>query len=444
MDLFCISVSSLLVVLSIKRGLLLPFPTALIALLLLSQIMFRLVHEGVVINPVYQIADYGGLTEQYNYTQFLYSAIAVGSYLSMTIYVGRIELRQYAVELRNLARSSDTSEKAMLAIFWLVLIHLALFLYVADWQKLWLHHNYLEPLVDRDVANFLGLELTSLIVKVNPFVFLASIFGFFLSLYRGTTAMRGAFFALSFFYFAQELASNSRFATAYPVFLALFCAIGDYRFKKIVIPFLVVIGGLSLTFALRGRSSGAHGFAAIFDTVGLVFAESPLSSIRTLLLNVTEGIYETSESLQVQASFPGSYMIRSFSPLPSFVDGFRDIAWLYQVRLNEFMPMSGLGEVHHFGRLYGLFLLSLYILIIRMHVAPAIRSGSVFILCNILIALSIYHLLAYPIRNAVHFAWLAFFIILGLRAAGTRSYHDIRFSRDPGLTSNSKRTCLGG
>jgi hypothetical protein len=50
------------------------------------------------------------------------------------------------------------------------------------------------------------------------------------------------------------------------------------------------------------------------------------------------------------------------------------------------------------------------VLIIRIHARLAQRAPVVFLLCNFLIMFSIYMMLAYPVRNALRYGWVALLV----------------------------------
>ena len=407
MDIAAIAISAVLLVYCIANRLYLAFPTGLVTILLMSQMAFYFVHNGAIYNPLYEICNYGGLKYKYLSTQALYASISALSVLTMRLGTAPLDVPDIFKRLRTGPITSRQSALAIGFFIFFLALHAVLFLVVTDWDKLWLHHTYLESLADRGVVYLLGFEFVSGIIRSTVFMYVLSIFGLFLALTGNSQLSKCVLLSFAIFYFVLFLSFDSRFAAAFPAFLCFAYAVGNYRAKGLVIPALVLLCAAVLMYSLNGRGMGDQGVSAIAHTFGSTFAGPPLETLGSLILNITEGIYETSESLQMNASFPEIYKILSFSPLPSAVDGFRNINELFQIRLHEFMPMSGAGEAFHFGAIYIVALVAMIIAVVRIHLMLARRNPAMFLMCNILVTFSIYHMLAYPLRNALHFAWLA-------------------------------------
>src|SRR5262249_12338787 len=120
------------------------------------------------------------------------------------------------------------------------------------------------------------------------------------------------------------------------------------------------------------------------------------------------------------------YKILAFSPLPSFVDGYSSIRSDSEQRLHDYVPMSGIGELYHFGWLYICVLLVGLTMFIRAHTALAAKAPVIFIVCNFLIMFSLYVLFSYPVRNALRFFWIAVILFVAADFAKRRWSKDKR------------------
>ncbi|MDR3631677.1 MAG: hypothetical protein P4L42_15255 [Desulfocapsaceae bacterium] len=407
MDYLYISLTFFLLVVSFWKMSLLPFPTGIIIILFVSQVVFLLTHDGVMTCSLYDIVHLGGLTRQYDYTQFLYSSLATFCYLTSIRFSKKIESGRVGNAIGNYIKNFAPNRRTTLLLLIFLLIQFGLFLLVTDWRKLWFHPNYLSPISDDEVVAVLGNIIPSIIIKTAIFFLFISTFGFLFSK-NSNFLVRTIFFSIALFYYFLFLGIHSRGTVVVPVIIGLFAFLNTNRCKFFMIPLIILVCIIDISSALMGRSLNVQGFSSIPLTMVRVFNGDLKNSLNTILLNVNEGIFETAEGLQLTNNFDELYKLLCFSPLPSAIDNYDSIKQTNQVRLHLYVPLPGLAEIHLFGWPYFCAMIFIYFVIIRAHLGIQTKNVMSYILCNFLIMFSIYHLLAYPLRNALHFAWLVF------------------------------------
>jgi hypothetical protein len=202
-------------------------------------------------------------------------------------------------------------------------------------------------------------------------------------------------------------------AAFFPLLLAVNIGLLGMKSRRVVIPILILVAAVAFMGALVGRGTDRHGLSALPETIIAPFARpDPFNDISQALMDSCQGIIVTAESLQLTADFDPLYKILAFSPLPSYIDAYGSIREESEHRLHDYVPMSGVGEVYHFGWPYMTLLFIGYIVLIRAHTKIAGKNPAIFILCNLLITVSLYILLAYPLRNALRFYWIALVLVI--------------------------------
>lgn len=157
----------------------------------------------------------------------------------------------------------------------------------------------------------------------------------------------------SSWYLLFEIAGHSRYGA---VFLAAFSVcmfvLGTTRSNRFFAIIAAVASILAYAAALQGRNSGEHGFSVL----GAFFEQATFTDpafLLRMLTNIFEGVFSVAESFfYTNIELPEGYKILSFSPFPSFVDGFATNWQNQAVRLNTYVPMGALGELLLFGRGY--------------------------------------------------------------------------------------------
>lgn len=420
LELLLTFLSFCLLLVSFKKAGALPFPTGFIFILFISQIVFALVHENILVFNMEAVMDYGGLKENYTFIQTLYTAIAA---FSLLVLIGKFEtIKSVKVDIpaiRTLSQRKGMKIGIIISLLF-IFIHFILFLIVADWETLWSYKVYLSSIVDQRMFQFFGSTLSETIIRSALAVAILSSVCFCLSSNMGSPILKVVSAFYSLFYYLFFFSEHSRAAVLVPAFIGMNYFVMRPNVRKYLVPVFTIIFFFTLASAGEGRGHSEHGFASIPSNFSRYFSENIGDESLSVVVNLCEGIFSTAESLQIKAPFNSQYKILTFSPLPSFIDGFSDIRKSSEHRLHAYVPMSGIGEAINFGWPAFVLLILIYFLLIRSHSAIAKTYPTLFLLCNFLILFSLYHLLAYPLRNGLRFAWIAWFIILIGRLRGRR------------------------
>ena len=408
---------------SIRKAGLLPFPTGLILLFGVSQVMFLLVHEGAVNYGMHTLFNFGGLEEYYSVVQALYTSLSV---LALVALVGKLKTLgslNLAERLAQLLKAKDSSRfQANLVMISLCGLHLSLLLLIADWSKLWLHQEYLQSYVDEYWLALLGDDFIETVTRTTPLFAILSTFCVCSLIRTRYGSLRLIAGTLSLVYFLLLFSWHSRSAVFVPVLLAINVIVLRLKGRKIILPGLALVAAISLMGALAQRDTDRHGLSTIPETILSPFSSSdPLGKISDALMDFCQGTVITAESFAFPAAeFPTRYKILTFSPLPSLIDGYSSIRAVSEQDLHAVVPMSGVGELYHFGLAYICFLLLIFTAFIRAHTAIAQKSPVIFIVCNFLIMFSVYMIFSYPVRNALRYFWIGVFLFIAIQFARRR------------------------
>jgi hypothetical protein len=199
-----------------------------------------------------------------------------------------------------------------------------------------------------------------------------------------------------------QLASHSRGA-AVTLFITVVTSITIAKQRNL---FASLLGGAlvlgALVFALVGRILPMHGLAAIGPTVSELYHTIDTSHLYALLVNITQGIFATAESLRLNANHEFVYKVLSVSPLPSAIDGFDQALQCCEIRVNEFVPMSAIGEAISFGAAFYIPIAFFLFLQLRIFAsAVCSRPGIVSIFLNVAAFTVFVMANAYPLRNVL-------------------------------------------
>lgn len=202
-----------------------------------------------------------------------------------------------------------------------------------------------------------------------------------------------------------EVAGHSRYAA---VFLAAFSVslfvLGTKRSHRFVALVGLVLAVLAYSAALQGRNHGEHGFS----TLGSFFQQAMFSDpafILRMLTNLFEGVFSVAESFYyLNIELPEPYKLLSFSPLPSFLDGFAANWQNSAVRLDTYVPMGALGELLLFGTGYLVFYFATVALALFLTVF-ALRRG-MFLTGNLMalvFTIATFMQFSYSVRTSYRF-----------------------------------------
>jgi hypothetical protein len=375
--------------------------------MLLSEVVFLLFHHGVLDIDVPAAMDLGGSTD--NYYPVL-TAYMVMSTLSLISFVGYFEctrdtetwggLRKSIARSRNIDMFINVS--AIVTFFYLLV-----FVLFTDLSLVWYSEEYLTPTLSEDAISEFGSDFVSIVMSLSVLITIVVVIAAYVSYRRGRWYCTSYFASISILLFVLNFSKHSRAALLVPAVAALMHAVLDLKHKKTAIGALTALSLFTIIAALENRGLTEQGISSIPGTIAKVFTNDPEApGIVDVILNVLQGIFVTAESLQIDTPFDERYKILSFSPLPSFLDGFSSINYGSQHRIHEYVPMAGIIEVYQFGVGYAALLAGLYVALIRVHLRLMTKSVLAFVVCNSMIYFSLYHLLSYPLRNGLHLFWI--------------------------------------
>ena len=195
-------------------------------------------------------------------------------------------------------------------------------------------------------------------------------------------------------------------AVAVPLFL-----FGELRHKVLSIAF-VCLSFTLIIVALVGRGMDAFGISNIPMYFAELFSYDASTLITAATLNISQGIFVTTDSIYIGGDFNVMYKVLSFSPFPSFIDGFEEARSLYQIRLHRFVPMSAIGEVYNFGLpwIVGFSLFMMALFRANVKIDPS-RYPFIFITSSIIIFLFFMMANGYPMRNVFRQFLIAYALV---------------------------------
>lgn len=252
-----------------------------------------------------------------------------------------------------------------------------------------------------------GLGLTSPSLRIyhffmksgGPILFCAGIFVF-----AGGRRLLGlSLVLLSLYGFVFNAVTSSRYVIAYPaIVVALSLYRRQYGWAAMGTFLLLFLFNMSIV----GRSQALHGFESMtFDFFGVVIFSMPQAALG-IFLNVFDAFITFGAAVAIAPSYANDYMWLSFSPLPSFMDGFDSIADAAP-RISVSVPFSSYAEAYLFGPwalsaqilVFTLFALSLQAWSRQTGVLSSAASMGWMLIVNQLLC-------QYPIRNSFRFLLL--------------------------------------
>lgn len=394
--------------LSVRLAGLIPFPTGIILIIGLSQAALLLIHYGADTYSMASVFSYGGLKQNYTFTEMLYSCAAVLSLCMVTGKFGEIKaIRLDPKALQGILNSARLKRTVTIAVT-LLAAHLTLFAILTDWNKLWFYQVYLQSVASSDMVQLLGFEFASTVMRTTPFWALLSVLCVCLLMKSRSLPLKFITRVMALCYFLILLSFHSRTAAFVPGLMGVYYVVLRPRGRAVIMTLMWVMTFLAITSALSGRGTNEHGLSTVAFSLVRPFVQKGSMDIDQIILNFFEGIFVTAESFQVKGEFAQMYKILAYSPLPSLIDGYSSIQAKSEHRLHDYVPMSGIGEAVKFGWSYVFLLVLVVALVVRTHLLLIKNSPIIFIMCNFLIMFSCYLLFSYPLRNALRFSWLAF------------------------------------
>lgn len=141
--------------------------------------------------------------------------------------------------------------------------------------------------------------------------------------------------------------------------------------------------------AMAGRGEALQGLGAVGRAAGGVDWELAARLVPTFLTTTFDGGLSFANALRLGPVYDPEYQILSFSPFPSFLDGFSETQQKLAPRINAFVPVSAYGELAHFhwgwAALFGLIaagaVRQMTLGVFRHHDAATAALYPVFLLC---------------------------------------------------------------
>lgn len=131
--------------------------------------------------------------------------------------------------------------------------------------------------------------------------------------------------------------------------------------RKYIFIFLSILASLfCFILVLKGRGGFEQGFDG-FVLQMEEFSFADISYLSKLVVNVFGGYISYAESLEKGWVYDTGYIIRSFSPFPSFIDGWGQYAGDVG-RVNKHSPFNFFSEVYFFGKGFGIGLAVMFFL----------------------------------------------------------------------------------
>lgn len=229
------------------------------------------------------------------------------------------------------------------------------------------------------------------------------------------------------FLLSYQLASNSRSAAVYALaFVAAWLAV---RPRDRIVPVTGTVAAVVFwVSALEGRARES-GLSQIPSN--LAFAIKNIFSEKTpfYISNALEGPFVMFRGALENVKYAETYKTLSFSPLPSFIDGFSSISRANAHRVSANVPMSGFIEAMKFGAIYEIALFaSIFLSMTLTNKLSTSRGGahsSIAAGLHFLLAFSIVSLGAYSTRTTFRYivaiAIISFAILMYDRTSKNRS-----------------------
>ena len=226
--------------------------------------------------------------------------------------------------------------------------HLALI----DREALWLSADYL-ALADTS-RNGMGGGLGAFLNNaLRPLAMPA----FLLAALRPRGARRVLLAAVCLYALAFSLAVFSRFLMVYLFVYLLGRILAEPGPRRSVPGALARLAGrgvlgasilLAFLIAMAGRGEALQGLGVVGQAAGRLDWELVSRLVPTFLTTTFDGGLSFANALRLGPVYDPEYQILSFSPFPSFLDGFSESQAKLAPRINAFVPVSAYGELAHF------------------------------------------------------------------------------------------------
>lgn len=284
--------------------------------------------------------------------------------------------------------------------------------FAIDQSIAWYNTRYL--LIGTSAGLAVQNTLTTLIHSGAQTLGIVALFGFSMSLFTGRRLMTLGFLPVVAWYVLVALATSSRNAAIFAFIPALVAAVVLHRWRWPVALSFVGLALIFLLMALVGRNMGRFGFSMIGDYFVAAVQTAPDRGLQ-LLANLTQGIFVTNDGFLLNPQHQDLYKVLSFSPLPSFIDGFDDIRRIMEIRLHYYVPMSAITEVIAFGPSYAAAAALTFMLLVRLCIVAAKRRMfALSLLMSGWTFLIFVQATAYPLRNVYRQGLIAIAVLVAV------------------------------
>lgn len=294
-----------------------------------------------------------------------------------------------------------------------------------DWDAIW-HHRIYKAIRDPSEVN-LGIFPLSIFHVALPLV--GVIYSGLVSYYASTQKYINIMVSIPILLYSHtiSLASMSRYAVLQVVIVSVFL----YLFSKnrYALVFGLLIGLVEFGIVISARFGGGTEIFR-FGDYGLVYVVESIQLFSFffddiflfVLYNMFGGGFVLAEAFSRQSLiYPIQYKILSFSPFPSFIDGF-DKWRIFEHRVSLFGPFSNLAEAYHFGIIYFMFYLATILFVNFQATKLLLKSNSPYfhvLLVPLYFAYIKMH--AYQIRHTWRWIVLTLIVIALINYAQKRS-----------------------
>jgi hypothetical protein len=411
------------------RAGLLPFPTGFMAYLFVAQVTLVLYSADVIQYAFLDTWSRGGARASSAETVQMFTALFL---LAPICCHGRFRLLRSTMAqlaaLRNLPFGRSRWRLYLSIATAALAVHTALWLALVDPGAWWLNFHYPSRIARASLGS---LPLVGAVFLSSPLVSMGCSALFVLAVNQRLRGFALIFGFLALFHFVTFLGIHSRVSVLTPAIVGMLWWFFRIRFRRTVLLGSLGLAVGCLAFSLRGRGLPEHGVSTIPETLQAMMGTGFGDHISTLMTNLTEGVFVVAEGFKVHHTYSFQYIILSFSPLPSIIDGYAAVYRGLTFRLSTYVPGSGLMEVVNYGAVYLLILFAIYYSAIRFNLLFVRRNPVLFIACNFLIFFSLYHIMDYPLRNALKYLWMSVYIQLAVLIAGVLFRRQRRYGRLP-------------
>lgn len=408
------------------------YPSSFFAILNLGSLfVFNLYCGGIIFGDLghfYAIQDYSKVFTRVNLVFLLMGVFALFlDYKASVFLENKSEVAVKAVWGKMLSVKSVSYFALVLGFlsFLVAIIHFM----EADLSGIWQYNRYLEI----RSSEFLGIftPIGRIIHQNYLNVFLISALAISIAVHNNAFVV----LLLSIFPFMYFLmiaaAQHSRAAVVAFVLIGGVLFMKGTRFILVGLFFLLIAFFLYLV-ALETRTegsqyNGSYGLERVLDIAGGEIDWSSYSfggSMKKIIFNFSVAPFNLAYYLKSGAPEQANleYAIKSFSPFPSFLDGFSSLRSRYQLRHTAYAPFSSIVEAISFGIPYLLFYVLAVFFAFWLCFRVFFEDKILGFFCSAPLYLAIFYQTSYPVRHTFKYVvlssllcWLVLFLLRRFR-----------------------------